>query len=102
MKDVEILKNKGLAQGGTINNVLVFNQKSTVNKERFLHEALYHKVLDLMGDLSLCGRPIQGHLLGSKGGHALDVAFAKKLMRQEQEFRLPDSMENQMENQFVV
>ncbi|MDH4262447.1 MAG: UDP-3-O-acyl-N-acetylglucosamine deacetylase [Spirochaetia bacterium] len=86
MKDVEILRNKGLAQGGTIDNVLVFNQNSTVNKERFLHEALYHKVLDLMGDLSLCNRPIKGHLLGSKGGHALDIAFAKKLIKQSQEY----------------
>jgi UDP-3-O-[3-hydroxymyristoyl] N-acetylglucosamine deacetylase len=85
MKDVEILRNKGLAQGGTIDNVLVFNDRSTVNKERFLHEALYHKVLDLVGDLSLCGRPIKGHLLGSKGGHALDIAFAKKLIKQSQE-----------------
>jgi UDP-3-O-[3-hydroxymyristoyl] N-acetylglucosamine deacetylase len=85
MKDVEILRNKGLAQGGTIDNVLVFNQESTVNQERFINEALYHKVLDLIGDLSLCGRPIKGHLLGSKGGHALDIAFAKKMVKQAQD-----------------
>jgi len=85
MKDVEILRKKGLAQGGTIENVLVFNKKSTINKERFLYEALYHKVLDLIGDISLCGRPIKGHLLGSRGGHALDIAFAKKLVKQMKE-----------------
>lgn len=79
MKDVEILRHRGLAQGGSIDNVLVFNDKGTINKERFLHEALYHKILDLIGDLSLCGRPIRGHILGSKGGHALDIAFAQKL-----------------------
>jgi len=88
MKDVEILRAKGLAQGGTIDNVLVFNQESTVNRERFINEALYHKILDLIGDLSLCGRPIKGHLLGSKGGHALDIAFAKKLVKQARENEL--------------
>ena len=93
LKDVEILRNKGLAQGGTIENVLVFNKKSTLNKERFLHEALYHKVLDMMGDLSLCGRPIKGHLLGSKGGHALDIAFAKKLMKQSREYEQTSTSE---------
>ena len=85
LKDVEVLRSKGLAQGGTVDNVLVFNEHSTINQERFLHEALYHKILDLMGDLSMCGRPIKGHLLGSKGGHALDIAFAKKLMKQAKE-----------------
>jgi len=85
MKDIEILRNKGLAQGGTIENVLVFNNQSVVNKERFLHEALYHKVLDLMGDLSLCRRPIKAHILGSRGGHALDIAFAKKIVKEAQE-----------------
>ncbi len=82
LKDVEELRKKGLAMGGTTENVLVFTQDSTLNEERFLHEALYHKILDMLGDLSLTRRPIIGHLLGSKGGHALDIAFAKKLLRE--------------------
>jgi len=82
MKEVEYLRAKGLAQGGSTENVLVFTNEGTLNEPRFTHEALYHKILDMLGDLSLVGRPIQGHLLGSKGGHALDIAFAKKLLRE--------------------
>lgn len=82
LKDVEELRKKGLAMGGTTENVLVFDQASTLNEPRFLHEALYHKILDLIGDLSLTRRPIVGHLLCSKAGHALDIAFAKKLIRE--------------------
>ncbi|MES0490881.1 MAG: UDP-3-O-acyl-N-acetylglucosamine deacetylase [Leptospirales bacterium] len=82
IKEVEYLRAKGLAQGGSTENVLVFTNEGTLNEPRFTHEALYHKILDMIGDLSLVGRPILGHLLGSKGGHALDIAFAKKLITQ--------------------
>lgn len=82
LKDVEYLREKGLAQGGTTENVLVFTQDGLLNEPRFNNEALSHKILDMLGDLSLIRRPIIGHLLGSKGGHALDIAFAKKLIHQ--------------------
>ena len=86
LKDVEYLKERGLAQGGTTENALVFTQDGLLNEARFPDEALSHKILDLLGDLSLIRRPIIGHLLGSKGGHALDIAFAKKLVRSFQAF----------------
>lgn len=80
LKDVEYLKKRGLAQGGSTENVLVFSPDGYVNEPRFKDEPLYHKVLDLVGDLALVGRPIHAHILGSRGGHALDVAFGKKLL----------------------
>jgi len=91
LKDVEKLREKGLAQGGSVENVLVFTNEGTLNEPRFTHEPLYHKVLDMVGDLAILGRPIIGHLLGSKGGHALDIAFAKKIIQQ---FGSADNEEN--------
>lgn len=83
VREVEALKKRGLAQGGNTENVLVFDENDTVNAPRFTNEALYHKTLDLIGDLSLMGRPIIGHILAAKAGHSLDVAFGKKLLQQE-------------------
>jgi len=81
MKDVEYLRSRGLAQGGSVDNAVIYMPDgTTLNDFRFERESVYHKILDLIGDLALVGRPIQGHILGARGGHALDVAFGKKLL----------------------
>ncbi|MCB1201840.1 MAG: UDP-3-O-[3-hydroxymyristoyl] N-acetylglucosamine deacetylase [Leptospiraceae bacterium] len=80
LKDVQMLREKGLALGGSTVNALIYTPDSTLNEPRFVGESLYHKILDLVGDLALIGRPLQGHILGSRGGHALDVAFGKKIL----------------------
>lgn len=82
LRDVEYLKSRGLAQGGSIDNALIYMPDGkTMNEPRFSMESIYHKILDLVGDLALVGRPIKGHVLGSRGGHALDVAFGKKILK---------------------
>ncbi len=81
LKDVKNLRKSGLGQGGNKDNVLIFTNTSTYNQRRFDKEALYHKLLDMIGDLAIIGRPIKGHLLGSRGGHALDIAFGKKVIQ---------------------
>ena len=81
MKDVEYLRSRGLAQGGSVDNAVIYMPDgTTMNDFRFSGESVLHKILDLIGDLALVGRPIQGHVLGARGGHALDVAFGKKLL----------------------
>ena len=50
---------------------------------RFDDECLRHKILDLIGDLAILGRPIQGHILASKAGHGLDIALARNIMQAE-------------------
>lgn len=82
MKDVEYLRSRGLAQGGSVDNAVIYlPDGTTMNDFRFERESVFHKILDLIGDLALVGRPIQGHILGARGGHALDVAFGKKLLQ---------------------
>jgi UDP-3-O-[3-hydroxymyristoyl] N-acetylglucosamine deacetylase len=82
LDDVEELQAKGLARGGSLDNVVVMNGHSILNAEglRFDDEFVRHKVLDAVGDLSLVGCPIRGHLVMHKGGHALSHALLVELL----------------------
>jgi len=81
LRDVEALQARGLALGGSLDNAIVLSEDGYLNESlRFENECIRHKVLDLIGDLSIVGRPIIGHILASKAGHALDVSMGKLIM----------------------
>ena len=83
LKDVEEMKARGLVMGGSLENAVVLTEDGYLNDSlRFENECIRHKVLDLVGDLYLMGRPIQAHVIASRAGHALDVSLAKKIMTQ--------------------
>ena len=90
-EDVEELRGMGLIQGGSLENAIVFNDSGIVNDEplRFPDECVRHKVLDLIGDLSLLGRPIKGHIHAVRSGHTSNLQFVRKLwkLREERERR---------------
>ncbi len=79
--DVERLRAMGLIRGGNLQNALVFTNEGVMNEEqlRFPDECVRHKILDLIGDLSLLGAPIQGHVHAIKSGHAANVRFVRLL-----------------------
>ncbi len=81
IKEVEELKKKGLVQGGSLENAVVIDDGGVINKEglRFPNEPVRHKILDLIGDLYLTGRPIKGHIIAVKAGHLFHVKLAQKL-----------------------
>lgn len=80
LEDIEHLKKNNLALGGSLDNALIYTKDGILNKEtRYQNEAIRHKILDLIGDLYLLGKPIKGHIIAHKAGHNLDVRFAKKL-----------------------
>lgn len=82
LAEVEYLRSRGLAKGGSIDNAIVLDDKGYLNPSlRYENECIRHKVLDLIGDLALIGRPIQGLIVANRAGHALDIAFAKKLVQ---------------------
>ncbi len=85
-RDVPMLQAMGLAQGGTVRNALVIEDGQLVagQKLRFRDEFVRHKILDLLGDLSLIGMPIKGHITARRSGHAANVAFARLLAKREQ------------------
>jgi UDP-3-O-[3-hydroxymyristoyl] N-acetylglucosamine deacetylase len=74
---------KGMIKGGGLENALVIKGDQILNPEgaRFPDEMVRHKLLDLIGDLSLLGYPIRGHIISIRSGHATNVAFAKVLAR---------------------
>ncbi|MFQ5511399.1 MAG: bifunctional UDP-3-O-[3-hydroxymyristoyl] N-acetylglucosamine deacetylase/3-hydroxyacyl-ACP dehydratase [Candidatus Krumholzibacteriia bacterium] len=80
-RDIDELRTAGLIKGGSLENAIVFNDDGMVNDEplRFPDECVRHKVLDLIGDLSLLGAPIQGHIHAVKSGHSSNLQFVKKL-----------------------
>ncbi len=79
VEEVEELKKKGLAAGGSLENALIIGRDGYVNEPRFPDEPVRHKVLDLLGDLALLGRPFTGRITAVAAGHALHVEFVKKL-----------------------
>lgn len=76
---------KGIIKGGGLDNALVIKEEKVLNPggARFPNEMVRHKVLDLIGDLSLVGRPILGHIISICSGHASNIAFARELAKLE-------------------
>lgn len=78
-KEVQALREMGLGLGGTMENVIVYNDQGWLNPLIFKDELVRHKILDVMGDLRLAGM-VRGHIIASASGHALNTALAKKLL----------------------
>jgi len=72
-EDIDFIKSKGLAKGGSLDNAIVVKDHEILNDDglRNRHEFVYHKILDCIGDLMLSGNRIIGHIITSQGGHAL-------------------------------
>jgi len=81
LKEVEQLRQQGLALGGSLENAVVIGETGILNNAlRFTDEFVRHKILDAIGDLALLGHPVVGHLVAHRGGHSLHTAFAAKVM----------------------
>ena len=87
--DVRILQEKNLIKGGTLENAVVVGEDGILNDEplRFPDEFVRHKVLDLIGDLSLLGARLQGHVISAKSGHASNVKFVNKIREAHKQVR---------------
>ena len=83
LRDVEAMKARGLIRGASLDNAVVLTEDGFMNESlRYPDECVRHKVLDLVGDLYLLGRPLNAHIIASRAGHALDVALARKIQTQ--------------------
>ena len=81
LKDVEMLRQNGLALGGSLDNAIVLGETGVLNNAlRFEDEFVRHKILDAVGDLALVGYPVIGHLVAHRAGHALHTEFAGKIL----------------------
>ena len=82
LRDVEMLKAAGLARGGSLENAIVVDDERILNPEglRFQDEFVRHKILDAIGDLSLIGYPILGHVRAFKAGHDINHQLVEKIL----------------------
>ncbi len=77
-KDVEALRRRGLALGGSLDNAVVLGDDGILNPDlRFPDEFVRHKMLDLTGDLSLLGHPVRAHVVAYRAGHDLHARLAR-------------------------
>lgn len=85
-EEIEYLIKNGLIRGGSLENAVVIRDDAVLTTEplRYAEEFVRHKILDIIGDLSLLGRPVQGHLIAVKPSHAANCEMARMISAQMQ------------------
>jgi UDP-3-O-[3-hydroxymyristoyl] N-acetylglucosamine deacetylase len=81
LESVGLLRRNGLAHGGSLENCIVVGKRGAINGLRYRDEFVRHKVLDLIGDLALLGRPVVGHVVARNAGHALNYELVVSIQR---------------------
>lgn len=80
--ELDQMRDMGLIRGATLDNAVCFDRDGILNDGglRFPDECCRHKALDLIGDLALIGRPLLGHVIAEKAGHAMHFALVNRIM----------------------
>ena len=81
-KDVEALRGRGLALGGSLDNAIVLGDDAILNGQqlRFADEFVRHKILDLTGDFALIGRAVRAHIVAYRAGHDMHLRLARAIL----------------------
>jgi UDP-3-O-[3-hydroxymyristoyl] N-acetylglucosamine deacetylase len=82
MRDIEYLRSRNLALGGTLDNAIVLDEHRILNEDglRYEDEFVKHKILDAIGDLYLLGHSVIGEFTGHKSGHLLNNRLLRQLL----------------------
>jgi UDP-3-O-[3-hydroxymyristoyl] N-acetylglucosamine deacetylase len=80
--ELDQMRTMGLIRGATLENAVCFDREAILNPGglRFPDECCRHKALDLIGDLALIGKPLLGHVIAEKAGHAMHFALVQRIM----------------------
>ncbi len=81
LKDLGVMRKNGLARGASLENAIGVGKRGVLNALRYRDEFVRHKILDLIGDLALLGRPIMGHVIARNAGHALNFELVVAVQR---------------------
>jgi UDP-3-O-[3-hydroxymyristoyl] N-acetylglucosamine deacetylase len=102
MKDVEALRARGLALGGSLENAVVLDHDRILNPEglRYKNEFVRHKILDAIGDMMTLGHPLLGHLVLYKSGHDLMNQLMKAILSQKDSYSICQLTENDYKSDF--
>lgn len=81
-EEIEFLIRNGLIKGGSLENAIVIREDAILTNEplRYSDEFVRHKILDILGDLTLLGRPLQGHVIAVRPSHHANTELAKALL----------------------
>jgi UDP-3-O-[3-hydroxymyristoyl] N-acetylglucosamine deacetylase len=81
-KELDQMRDMGLIRGASLDNAVCFDESRVLNPGgmRFADECCRHKALDLIGDLALIGKPLLGHVIAERAGHAMHTALVSKIM----------------------
>ena len=80
LRDLDMLSRLGLAKGGSLENALVIGEEGVLNGPlRFPDELVRHKILDLLGDLYLLGKPLVGTIIAHGAGHQLHLMLVRRI-----------------------
>jgi UDP-3-O-[3-hydroxymyristoyl] N-acetylglucosamine deacetylase len=95
-KDIEKIKNAGLAKGGSLDNAIVVDENKILNDGGLRNdkEFVNHKILDLAGDFLLSGYRVLGKVVCYQGGHELTNMFLRKLLKNKSSFRITELEED--------
>lgn len=95
LHEVEYLKANGLARGGSLDNAIVIDKNGILNPEglRFSDEFVRHKILDSIGDFSLLGYPLLGHIKAYKAGHDINHKMVEKILASPEHWKLVEFSE---------
>ena len=80
--ELDAMRNMGLIRGASLDNAVCFDRETVLNPGglRFADECCRHKALDLIGDLALIGKPLLGHVIAERAGHAMHAALVTRIM----------------------
>jgi len=83
-EELEVLFKSGLIKGGSLENAIVIRDDAVVTTEpmRYPEEFVRHKMIDIVGDLALLGKPLKAHVIAVRPGHAANVELARKIQEQ--------------------
>lgn len=90
LRDVDMLKRRGLIQGGSLDNAIVLDDFKVMNPDglRFADEFVRHKILDIVGDFSLLGHEIAAKITTYKSGHNLNNMLCRKLLERKEAYEI--------------
>jgi len=104
LKDVELMKERGLALGGSLDNAIVLDSQEVINPGglRYPDEFVRHKAMDALGDIVTLGMPLMGHLVLYKSGHDVMNCLVRQILASKDSYRyielggdLPDKVEDE-------
>ena len=92
LQDIEMLRSIGLARGGSLDNAILVNDNTIMNKDglRYSNEFVRHTMLDAVGDLDMSGSTVIGEFSGSRSGHTDTNALLTALFADESNYEIVD------------